>query len=38
MTSAKISRARQLLAAGYTQAQVAKDLGVSLTTLKEGIK
>jgi hypothetical protein len=38
MTASKIQRARSLLEAGYTQAQVARELGVSLTTLKEGIK
>jgi hypothetical protein len=34
MTSAKSSRARSMLAAGYTQAEVADALGVGLTTLK----
>lgn len=38
MTDAKIARAQRMLASGYTQAQVADQLGVSLTTLKEGIK
>lgn len=33
MTSNMTQRATQLLAAGYTRAQVAADLGVSLTTL-----
>lgn len=37
MTSAKTARAQAMLAAGYTQAQVADALGVSLTTLKTGI-
>jgi hypothetical protein len=37
MTSAKIARAQAMLAAGYTQAEVAAHLGVGLTTLKEGI-
>lgn len=34
MTSSKTSRAKAMLAQGYTQAQVAEQLGVSLTTLK----
>jgi DNA-binding CsgD family transcriptional regulator len=38
MTSAKINRARAMSAAGYTQAEIASALGVSLTTLKEGLK
>lgn len=33
MTSAKTGRAKQMLASGYTRAEVAKALGVSLTTL-----
>jgi hypothetical protein len=37
MTSAKLARAERMLAAGYTQAEVADALGVGLTTLKEGI-
>jgi hypothetical protein len=37
MTSAKKNRAMAMLAAGYTQAEVADALGVSLTTLKETI-
>lgn len=37
MTSSKIARAQSMIAAGYTQAEVAAHLGVSLTTLKEGI-
>jgi transposase len=37
MTSSNVSRAKQMLAAGYTQAEVAERLGVSLTTLKTGI-
>ena len=37
MDSAKTSRARALLAAGATQAQVADQLGVSLTTLKDSL-
>jgi len=38
MTPAKTARARRMLASGFTQAEVADQLGVSLTTLKEGIK
>jgi DNA-binding CsgD family transcriptional regulator len=38
MTSSKTNRARQMLASGYTQAEVAEALGVSMTTLKESIK
>lgn len=34
MTNAKTARAQQMLEAGYTQADVAAALGVSLTTLK----
>jgi DNA-binding NarL/FixJ family response regulator len=37
MNSVAISRAKQMLASGYTQAEVAAQLGVSLTTLKTGI-
>jgi hypothetical protein len=37
MTSAKKARADAMLAAGFTQKQVADQLGVSLTTLKEGL-
>jgi len=37
MTSSKITRARQMLANGYTQAEVADALGVGLTTLKVGL-
>jgi DNA-binding CsgD family transcriptional regulator len=37
MTSAKTSRAKSMLASGYTQAEVADALGVSLTTLKVGL-
>ena len=33
MTAAKTSRARQMLAQGFTRAQVAEQLGVSLSTL-----
>ena len=38
MTSAKTARATMMLNAGYTQAEVANQLGVSLTTLKTAIK
>lgn len=34
MTPAKTARARSMLESGYTQAEVAEHLGVSLTTLK----
>lgn len=37
MTSAKTARAQSMLAQGYTQAEVAGALGVSLTTLKESL-
>ena len=37
MTSVKKQRATNMLAAGYTQAEVAEALGVSLTTLKTSI-
>lgn len=35
MTEVKTARARTMAAAGYTQAEIADALGVSLTTLKE---
>ena len=38
MTSSKQARARQMLASGYTQAEVADALGVGLTTLKVGLQ
>jgi hypothetical protein len=38
MTSSKTARAKQMLNSGYTQAEVADAMGVSLTTLKESIK
>jgi hypothetical protein len=38
MTSNNKARARAMLDGGATQAEVAKALGVSLTTLKEGLK
>lgn len=37
MSSVKKSRAKQMIASGYTQAEIADALGVSLTTLKEGL-
>jgi biotin operon repressor len=37
MTNAKTARAQSMLAAGYTQAEIADALGVSLTTLKTTI-
>lgn len=37
MTSAKQRRAQAMLATGYTQAEVADALGVSLTTLKDSL-
>lgn len=37
MTSSKTARAKNLYAAGYTQAEIAQALGVSLTTLKEAL-
>jgi predicted transcriptional regulator len=38
MTSAKTARAQSMVAAGYTQAEIADALGVSLTTLKTTIE
>lgn len=38
MTSVKKQRAQSMLDSGYTQAEVANALGVSLTTLKTGIQ
>jgi hypothetical protein len=38
MTTNKIGRAQTMLASGYTRSQVAKALGVSLTTLDTAIK
>lgn len=38
MSSTKAARAQQMLAAGYTQADVAEAIGVSLTTLKTNLK
>lgn len=38
MTTAKAVRARSMLASGYTQAEIADALGVSLTTLKTTIE
>lgn len=37
MTTTKVSRAKQMLDSGYTQAEVARQLGVSLSTLKASI-
>jgi DNA-binding CsgD family transcriptional regulator len=37
MTSSKTARAQAMLANGYTQAEVAQALGVSLTTLKNSL-
>jgi len=38
MTPSKTARAQAMLAKGFTQAEVADQLGVSLTTLKEAVK
>ena len=38
MSPAKTSQAKRMAALGYTQAEIASHLGVSLTTLKEGLK
>lgn len=38
MTPTKQARANTMLASGYTQAEVAQQLGVSLTTLKTSLK
>lgn len=38
MTDAKASRARDMFASGYTRAEVASQLGVSLTTLDTAVK
>lgn len=37
MTSTKTARAKRLYESGYTQAEIANALGVSLTTLKEAL-
>lgn len=37
LTPAKLSRAKALLAGGYTQAEVAKELGISVTTLSRNL-
>lgn len=37
MTSAKTARAQAMVASGFTQAEIAEALGVSLTTLKNGL-
>jgi transcriptional regulator/DNA-binding transcriptional regulator YiaG len=38
MTTTKIERARAMAEAGFTQAEIADQLGVSLSTLKDAIK
>lgn len=38
MSSAKISKAKSMLSAGYTQAEVADALGVSVTTIRNNIE
>lgn len=38
MTNSKINRAKSMLAAGYTQAEVADALGVSVSTISASIK
>lgn len=38
MTPTKVNRAKAMAASGFTQIEIADALGVSLTTLKEGIK
>lgn len=38
MTSAKLQRAKALISTGHTQAEIADILGVSLSTLKGGLK
>jgi hypothetical protein len=38
MDASTTARAKGMLARGYTQAEVAAHLGISLTTLKEGLK
>jgi hypothetical protein len=38
MSPTNTARAKQMLDAGFTQAEVAKQLGVSLTTLKTGLE
>jgi len=38
MSPAKTQRASQMLASGYTRAEVAKALGVSITTLERGLE
>ena len=37
LTKTMLTRAKSMLASGYTQAEVADQLGVGLTTLKVGI-
>lgn len=38
MSTAQLSRARQLLSAGYTQAEIASSLGISTSTLSNALK
>ena len=38
MTPAKVQRAKAMLDSGYTQAEVADVLGVSVTTLMDSVK
>lgn len=38
LNSTKLSKARVMLSAGYTQAEVAESLGVSVTTLMKGLE
>jgi DNA-binding CsgD family transcriptional regulator len=38
MTSARVTRAKSMLASGYTQSEVADALGVALSTLKSSVK
>lgn len=37
MTTARVQRAKQMLALGYTQSEVAEAVGVPLSTLKSGV-
>ena len=37
LTDSKLSRAKVLLEAGYTQAEVARSIGVSVSTLKDSL-
>jgi DNA-binding CsgD family transcriptional regulator len=38
MTSTVLTRAKQMAASGYTQAEIAEHLGVALSTLKSGLE